>query len=96
MRGRTADDPKAKTTDDQKALAENQRMLNSQLAELRRQIETAENGLAISRGRNVIDTSFIMDIGETVVVGTSRIRGGDKALIALLTAVPKNSAPKKD
>ena len=28
-----------------------------------------------------------MDIGETVVVGTSRLKG-DKALIALLTAVP--------
>src|SRR5262245_22312173 len=36
--------------------------------------------------RTVIDTSFNMDIGETVVVGTSRLRG-DKALIALLTAV---------
>jgi hypothetical protein len=40
--------------------------------------------------RTVINTSFRMDIGETVVVGTSRIHG-DKALIALLTAVP----PKK-
>ena len=30
-----------------------------------------------------------MEIGETVVVGTSRLRGGDKALIALLTAVPR-------
>jgi hypothetical protein len=37
--------------------------------------------------RALIDTSFTMDIGETVVVGTSRIKG-DKALIALLTAVP--------
>jgi hypothetical protein len=36
--------------------------------------------------RTVIDTSFTMDIGETVVVGTSRLQG-DKALIALLTAV---------
>jgi hypothetical protein len=35
----------------------------------------------------MIDTSFTMDIGETVVVGTSRLKG-DKALIALLTAVP--------
>ena len=37
-------------------------------------------------GRSVIDTSFMMDVGETVVVGTSRV-AGDKALIALLTAV---------
>jgi hypothetical protein len=36
----------------------------------------------------VIDTSFSMDVGETVVVGTSRLRGGSRALIALLTAVP--------
>ncbi len=35
----------------------------------------------------VIDASFRMDVGETVVVGTSRTKG-DKALIALLTAVP--------
>jgi hypothetical protein len=41
----------------------------------------------ISPNRAVIDTSFTMDIGETVVVGTSRLAGGDKALIALLTAV---------
>jgi hypothetical protein len=40
--------------------------------------------------RQIIDASFRMDVGETVVVGTSRIHG-DKALIALLTAVP----PKK-
>jgi hypothetical protein len=43
----------------------------------------------------MIDTSFTMDVGETVVVGTSRIAGGDKALIALLTAVPRSApAPK--
>lgn len=40
--------------------------------------------------RQVIDASFRMDVGETVVVGTSRIQG-DKALIALLTAVPPKS-----
>jgi hypothetical protein len=40
-------------------------------------------------GRAIIDTSFTMDIGETVVVGTSRLKG-DKALIALLTAVPSS------
>ena len=36
----------------------------------------------------VIDTGFTMDVGETVVVGTSRLQG-DTALIVLLTAVPK-------
>jgi len=82
--------------DDQRALNENRRALNSQLAEIKRQIEQAESGVPMARGRSVIDTSFTMEIGETVVVGTSRIRGGDKALIALLTAVPKNAAARKD
>jgi hypothetical protein len=36
----------------------------------------------------IIDTTFNMDVGETVVVGTSRLQG-DKALIVLLTAVGK-------
>jgi hypothetical protein len=45
-----------------------------------------------SDGRPVIDTSFQMTTTETVVVGTSRLKGGSRALIALLTAVP---APKK-
>lgn len=44
--------------------------------------------------RAVIDTSFTMDIGETVVVGTSRLKG-DKALIALLTAVAPTKSPAK-
>jgi hypothetical protein len=38
--------------------------------------------------RSLIDNSFTMDVGETVVVGTSRL-GGDKALIAIVTAVRK-------
>lgn len=44
-----------------------------------------------SPSRGIIDTSFLMDVGETVVVGTSRLKGNSRALIALLTAVP----PKK-
>jgi hypothetical protein len=39
-------------------------------------------------GSRIIDTSFTMDVGETVVVGTSRLQG-DAALIVLLTAVPR-------
>ena len=42
-------------------------------------------------GRPVVATSFSMDAGETVIVGTSRVNG-DKALILLLTAVPGGSA----
>jgi hypothetical protein len=41
----------------------------------------------------IIDTSFTMDVGETVVVGTSRLKG-DKALIALLTAVAPTRSPR--
>lgn len=41
--------------------------------------------------RALIDNSFTMDVGETVVVGTSRL-GGDKALIAIVTAARKTGA----
>lgn len=37
----------------------------------------------------VIDSTFSMDVGETVVIGTSSLKG-DKALIALLTAAPRS------
>lgn len=47
-------------------------------------------------GRAVVDTNFTMDIGETVVVGTSRLRGGSRALIALLTAVPPKGAVRPE
>ena len=36
----------------------------------------------------IIDSTFSMDIGETVVIGTSSLKG-DKALIALLTAAKR-------
>ena len=39
-------------------------------------------------GRLLLNTTFHMTIGESVVVGTSRLSGA-KALILLLTAVPK-------
>ena len=44
--------------------------------------------------RAIIDTSFTMDVGETVVVGTSRLKG-DKAIIALLTAVAPTKSTTK-
>lgn len=67
--------------------------------ELRAALARARNRSSSSRGPQtreysrrlvgpVIDTSFNMDIGETVVVGTSRLKGNSRALIALLTAVP--------
>ena len=69
--------------------------LKSQIAALEREgamVRTEESTkryrmATMARGhRALIDTNFTMDIGETVVVGTSRVQG-DKALIALLTAV---------
>jgi hypothetical protein len=57
-----------------------------------RQLERAMGAQGRTNGRAVINTSFTMDIGETVVVGTSRLSGNSKALIALLTAVPQKSS----
>jgi len=51
---------------------------------LQARMERAETG----GEAGVMDSSFTMAPGETVVVGTSRL-GGDKALIAVVTAVPK-------
>jgi hypothetical protein len=38
----------------------------------------------------LIDTSFALKGGETIVVGTSRLNGTDEALVVLLTAVPSS------
>lgn len=37
--------------------------------------------------RTVIETSFTIDPGETVVLGASHLEGGDQALVVLVTAV---------
>ena len=39
-------------------------------------------------GRRLIDTTFSVKEGETIVVGTSKADGVDGALVVLLTAVP--------
>ncbi len=36
----------------------------------------------------LISTSFTANLGQTVVVGSSRLNGGDEALIVLFTALP--------
>jgi hypothetical protein len=46
--------------------------------------EPAERGLV---EETVIETSLSVGVGETAVVGTSRLNGGDEALILLLTAI---------
>jgi len=45
--------------------------------------QTGENG---PRATELVQSTFTMDVGETVVVGTSRSDGADQALIVLLTA----------
>ncbi|HEX9945319.1 MAG TPA: hypothetical protein VGG03_25190 [Thermoanaerobaculia bacterium] len=39
-------------------------------------------------GRELIDTTFGLKEGETLVVGTSKVDGAEEALVVLLTAVP--------
>jgi hypothetical protein len=72
-----------------------QRQLNA----VNRRIEDLKQSLASANtraaGRPVIDTSFQMTDGETVVVGTSKVKGGGKALIALLTATTDRKGSAK-
>ena len=46
-------------------------------------------GVAPVAERPILDTSFAIDVGETVVVGSSKL-GGDQALIVLFTALPNH------
>jgi hypothetical protein len=69
---------------------------------LRQRLMDAE--MAIDKGRTevrlsgatLIDTTFTMSLGETVVVGTSRMRGGNKALIVLLTAATRSGSKPRE
>jgi len=45
-------------------------------------------GLDDPSDKDLMQTSFSMDVGETVVVGTSSIGAGQDALVAILTALP--------
>lgn len=58
--------------------------LEASLADVKKRI-------SLLRARRLVDSRFEMAIGETVVVGTSRLGGSDKALVVLLTAVPVNA-----
>jgi hypothetical protein len=66
--------------------------VNRRLSELKQSLAAAN---AKAAGRAVIDTSFQMTDGETVVVGTSKVKGGGKALIALLTATTDRKGSTK-
>ena len=58
------------------------------LVDASRHDEDLEGASMIRRRRSLISTSFGMQEGETVVVGTSRLEGDRRALVVLLTAVP--------
>lgn len=45
-------------------------------------------GLDEPNDRDLIQTSFSMDVGETVVVGTSSVGSAQEALVVILTALP--------
>jgi hypothetical protein len=65
------------------------RPLQDRHAQLQRRLASLDADSETDGVRPIIDSSFTMDAGETVVVGTSRV-GGDKALIAIVTAVRKS------
>lgn len=75
------------------------RTLEARLASTERRLSEAARGgggsgsVAAAHHTPVLDTSFMMEVGETVVVGTSRL-GGDKALIALVTAVRRSGSSR--
>jgi hypothetical protein len=75
------------------------RPLEDQVVQIERQIAAARAEAPAQRsskgGRSVINSSFTMDVGETVVVGTSRL-GGDKALIALVTAAKRSGTTARE
>jgi hypothetical protein len=49
--------------------------------------DSAPRGPRTKSVETLLDTSLSMRPGETVVVGTSRLDGGDEALVVLLTAI---------
>ena len=67
------------------------RPMQDKYASMKRRYDSVMNatmGQQLTGRGGIIDSSFIMQPGETVVVGTSRL-GGDKAIIALVTAAKK-------
>jgi hypothetical protein len=64
-------------------------MVSQRIMTLKSELNASSQAKTAAGLKAVIDTSFRIDVGETVVVGSSGLRGGSKALIALLTAVGK-------
>ena len=80
----------AQAADLEKQLAHLRELLASaqgaMLQEQKSRIERVEKQIRRTRARKLIESTFEMAVGETVVVGTSKI-GGDKGLVVLLTSV---------
>ena len=55
--------------------------------EMDARIKRLDAQIRLARARKLMDSKFEMAPGETVVVGTSKIGGGDRGLVVLLTAV---------
>ncbi len=64
------------------------RVLNFQVDPPRESSRPLAPGEAPRAPRSLISTSFSLEIGETIVVGSSKL-GGDEALIVLVTAIPR-------
>lgn len=64
------------------------RMLDQRRSELSPNHPDQRRLLGSMASRSIMDSTFSIAVGETVVIGTSRLKG-DKALIALLTAAAK-------
>ncbi len=73
--------------EDLKRMSDQLTMVNRRINQLKQSIQAGTPKVV---GRAVIDSSFRMEEGETVVVGSSGVKGGKRALIALLTAVSSN------
>ncbi len=70
--------------------------LRNRIADLETELEARRKQASYAAGSAIlIDTSFTMSLGETVVVGTSRMRGGNRALIVLLTAAARGAKPRE-
>ena len=72
-----------------------QRQINedggSRVQDLKAKVAELDKNIRLARARKLIDSRFEVAIGETVVVGTSKLGGGDKGLVVLLTAVPSGA-----
>jgi hypothetical protein len=62
-------------------------MQGAELQMWKARIEQIDKQIRLAKARKLIDSRFQMVLGETVVVGTSKIGGGDKGLVVLLTSV---------